>query len=233
LKLYPIADLDLSLSFLQAVGLMLRNAQSTKARVAWAELLVQLITPLAATVNTEVNVPACKQFVDDMFQPCMELLKRAKNAPATLPLLVAVLSMAHRDAFMSKWPGLLSTCLATLKHSKPNMQDIVAECVVRLVWVYSVRFSAESNQATEGRMKLIADAFFPSGEWGVQRIVFSRCQVVAACVVPRRSHTTFWGHAGGRSVNPKHLQSKFFTRLLLLMAHAHLDFTMRQVRINF
>lgn len=153
----------MALSFLQVCGSYVRSAQSTKVRQAWAELLVNLITPLAASANTEVNVPSCKKFVEEMYQPGIELLKRAKNMPFALPLVVAVLSMSDRDFFMSKWPGLLPTCLATLKHSRPGLQDVAAECVVRLVWVYSVRYSAESNQATEARMKLIADTFFPSG----------------------------------------------------------------------
>ena len=37
---------------------------------------------------------------------------------------------------------------------------------------------------------------------------------------------------GTRTVVPKHLQPGFFTRLALPMAHAHLDFTMRQVIMN-
>lgn len=164
LKLYPVDELERGFNFLEECSAGLKSANGSKIRHAWAGLLVELLTPIAATVNSEVNLQVFRKFVDGMFQYLVELLKKSKHMSAILPLTTAVLSIAQKDFFLEKWQSILTMCLATLKNSRASLQEAVAECAVRLAWVYTVRSSTESNQATQAKLKMIADAFFPGGK---------------------------------------------------------------------
>ena len=142
LKLYPIDDLEQGFKFLEECGKCLKSANGSKIRHAWAGLLVELLTPIAAIVKLEVNLPVVRSFVDAMYQYLLELLKKSKHLSAILPLTTEVISIAQKDFFLDKWPAVLSICLATLKHhSRSSLQEVVAECTVRLTWVYTVRSS--------------------------------------------------------------------------------------------
>eukprot|EP00041_Stephanoeca_diplocostata_P039427 m.1625096 g.1625096 ORF g.1625096 m.1625096 type:complete len:3077 (-) comp25390_c1_seq3:1823-11053(-) len=162
LALFPVEKLKQSMGFLEDCGARLRAAKESKIRNAWAGLLVDVILPIAAVIKLEANMPVCREFVQGLYPAVQDMLKKTKHLPVTLPLNAAVLSLAQRDFFLSKWPGFLSTCLASLKHAKIALQEVAGDCVLRLLWVYTVRLAGESNKSTEAKLKLISDAFFPS-----------------------------------------------------------------------
>lgn len=80
--------------------------------------------PIAAVIKLEANIPVCRDFVQGLYPAVQDMLKKTKHLPATLPLNAAILSLAQRDFFLSKWPGFLSTCLASLKHARVALQEV-------------------------------------------------------------------------------------------------------------
>lgn len=53
-------------------------AKKTEVKQAWANLFVQLLHPVAATVDTEVNVPVLRQFIEMLYQYALDQAKKSK-----------------------------------------------------------------------------------------------------------------------------------------------------------
>jgi hypothetical protein len=53
-------------------------SKDPKLQLAWADLFVELLSPIAGLVKSEVNVPLARAFVDIAFEPALQLAKKAK-----------------------------------------------------------------------------------------------------------------------------------------------------------
>eukprot|EP00049_Salpingoeca_infusionum_P002994 m.62073 g.62073 ORF g.62073 m.62073 type:complete len:2764 (-) comp11893_c0_seq2:2602-10893(-) len=168
IKLYPVTELDACFQFLQKCAEHFRNPRcKTELRHAWARLFVNILLPIAGNAETEVNVPAVRQFVQMMYEPSFELSKKSKHINAMFPLLTALLCLSQKDFFLKHWVPFLQTCLSNVKSSTKPIARIALDSVSRLVWVYMIRIKGEDNTTTEARVRLILDALFPPHSKGL------------------------------------------------------------------
>lgn len=92
---------------------------------------------LAATINSEVNVPILRQFVDSLYPSVLELAKRKKNLSWVAPLVQLLLAVSQKQYFLNHWSIFLDHCLSAIKDNKYSR--VCIESVSRLIWVYCVR----------------------------------------------------------------------------------------------
>ena len=56
------------------------DAKEKDIKFAFASMFVEVLLPVAASANRELNVPALKNFVDMMFHHALDLAKMKKNS---------------------------------------------------------------------------------------------------------------------------------------------------------
>lgn len=98
-KMYPIEDFTESVHFLKEVGDYFHDAIDAKDKELQrnlAHVTTEILSPLAATINNEVNVPVLRQFVDSLYPSVFELSKRRKNLPWVGPLVQLLLARVLR-----------------------------------------------------------------------------------------------------------------------------------------
>ena len=165
--MYPIEDFTESVHFLKEVGDYFHDAIDAKDKNAkelqrnLAHITTEILSPLAATINNEVNVPVLRQFVDSLYPSVLELSKRRKNLPWVGPLVQLLLAVSQKQYFLNHWSIFLDYCLAAIKDSRYSR--VCLESVSRLVWVYCVRHRCEANNTTATRLNLILKNIFPVG----------------------------------------------------------------------
>ena len=163
-KMYPIEDFTESVHFLKEVGDYFHDAIDAKDKELQrnlAHVTTEILSPLAATINNEVNVPVLRQFVDSLYPSVFELSKRRKNLPWVGPLVQLLLAVSQKQYFLNHWSNFLDYCLAAIKDIKYSR--VCLESVSRLVWVYCVRHRCEANNTTNTRLQLILKNIFPPG----------------------------------------------------------------------
>lgn len=167
IKLYPVEELEESFNFMRDCATLFVDSRDKEVKHAFASMFVEILLPVAAGANRELNVPALKSFVDTMYHHTFDLTKKTRHSQAIYPLVTVLLCVSQKAFFLSSWPSFLSMCLGTLKQRDVKMQKVAMECLYRLVWVYMIRIKGESNTATVSRLRSITDVLFPRGSRGV------------------------------------------------------------------
>ncbi|XP_068703466.1 protein furry homolog-like isoform X2 [Montipora foliosa] len=167
IKLFPVEELEESFNFMRECATMFIDSRDKEVKHAFALMFVEILLPVAAGANRELNVPALKGFVDMMYHHTFDLTKKTRHSQAIYPLVTVLLCVSQKAFFLGSWPSFLNMCLGTLKQRDVKMQKVAMECLYRLVWVYMVRIKGESNTATVGRLRSITDVLFPRGSRAV------------------------------------------------------------------
>lgn len=167
IKLFPVEELEEAFNFMRECAAMFIDSRDKEVKHAFALMFVEILLPVAAGANRELNVPALKGFVDIMYHHTFDLSKKTRHSQHIYPLVTVLLCVSQKAFFLSSWPGFLNMCLGTLKQKDVKMQKVAMECLYRLVWVYMVRIKGESNTATVSRLRSITDVLFPRGSRGV------------------------------------------------------------------
>ncbi|KAL9973951.1 hypothetical protein ACROYT_G020474 [Oculina patagonica] len=167
IKLFPVEELEESFNFMRECAAMFIDSRDKEVKHAFALMFVEILLPVAAGANRELNVPALKGFVDMMYHHAFDLTKKTRHSQPIYPLVTVLLCVSQKAFFLSSWPSFLNMCLGTLKQKDVKMQKVAMECLYRLVWVYMVRIKGESNTATVSRLRSITDVLFPRGNRAV------------------------------------------------------------------
>ena len=125
-KMYPIEDFTESVNFLKEIGDYLIDAIDAKDKELQKNLalvITEILTPLAATINSEVNVPVLRQFVDSLYPSVLDLVRRKKNLPWVSPLVQLLLAVSQKQYFLNHWSIFLDHCLSAIKDNKEFGQN--------------------------------------------------------------------------------------------------------------
>ena len=66
--------------FLQECAALFVDSRDKEVKHAFALMFVEILLPVAAGANRELNVPALKSFVDMMYHHAYELSKKARHS---------------------------------------------------------------------------------------------------------------------------------------------------------
>ena len=111
-KMYPIEDFTESVHFLKEMGDYLHDAIDSRDKELQRNLAIvitEILAPLAATINSEVNVPILRQFVDSLYPRVLELAKKKRNLPWVAPLVQLLLAVSQKQYFLNHWSIFLGS----------------------------------------------------------------------------------------------------------------------------
>ncbi|KAF9931130.1 Cell morphogenesis protein PAG1 [Linnemannia zychae] len=159
LKLYPMDCLDDTADFLQSCAGFFKLARGIRIKHAYAELFVQLLTPVAKVALAEVNHPNWSKTVELIFPKARKMINKPRHVQVAFPLVTMLLCVSKKDFFMKQWQPIFDACRE--KFRDKVMRQIALTCASQLLWVFLFRWSDETN-TTYKKLDEIVKALFPS-----------------------------------------------------------------------
>ncbi|KAJ2733635.1 Cell morphogenesis protein PAG1 [Coemansia sp. BCRC 34962] len=160
LRVFPIDALEESSAFLLSCAKFYsRTSGSLRLKHAWATLLTELLMPMAAVVDVEVNLPELVQALDIIFAKAMKMAPKVRHVHVAFPLAAATLCISRRDVFHQRWLSLLEYCIQRLKDKQ--FRRVSMDAILRMLWVYLFRYP-ESSAVVTRRIDSLSRIFFPA-----------------------------------------------------------------------
>ncbi|KAJ1950130.1 Cell morphogenesis protein PAG1, partial [Linderina macrospora] len=160
LRVFPIDALEESSAFLLSCAKFYsRTSGSLRLKHAWATLLTELLMPMAAVVDVEVNMPELVQAIDIIYTKAMKMAAKVRHVNVAFPLVAATLCISRREVFQTRWLELLGYCLSRLKDKQ--FRRVSVDAILRMLWVYLFRYP-ENNATVVRRIDSMARIFFPA-----------------------------------------------------------------------
>ncbi|XP_071847950.1 protein furry homolog-like isoform X4 [Apostichopus japonicus] len=164
-KMYPVEAFENSFMLLHECANYYLEVKDKSIKYALAGLLVEILIPVAAKVNNEVNIPVLKNFVDKLYQRTIDQCPKRKKALDIFPLITCLLCVSQKEFFLNKWYTFLEKwCFQELKNKNPVYSRVALESLYRLLWVYVIRIKCESNNQTNQKLSGIVNALFPRND---------------------------------------------------------------------
>ncbi|KAJ2371274.1 Cell morphogenesis protein PAG1, partial [Coemansia sp. RSA 2607] len=160
LRVFPIDALEESSAFLLSCAKFYsRTTGSLRLKHAWASLLTELLMPMAAVVDAEVNLPGLVQAVDIIYTKAMKMAAKVRHVTVSFPLAAAALCISRQDVFHQHWLSLLEFCIQRLKDKQ--FRRVSMDAILRMLWVYLFRYP-EANAVVLRRIDSLSRIFFPA-----------------------------------------------------------------------
>ncbi|KAJ2878632.1 Cell morphogenesis protein PAG1, partial [Coemansia asiatica] len=160
LRVFPIDALEESSAFLLSCAKFYsRTTGSMRLKHAWATLLAQLLMPMAAFVDAEVNLPELVQAIDIIYAKAMKMAAKVRHVHVAFPLAAATLCISRRDVFHQRWLSLLEFCIQRLKDKQ--FRRVSMDAILRMLWVYLFRYP-EAPAVVLRRIDSLSRIFFPA-----------------------------------------------------------------------
>lgn len=117
----PIEEFEASFQFMQECAQYFLEFKDKDVKHALAGLFVEILVPVAAAVNNEVNVPCLKNFVEMLYSQTLDMCMKNKHRLALFPLVTCLLCVSQKTFFLQSWHCFLAMCLQHLKNRDPKM----------------------------------------------------------------------------------------------------------------
>ena len=144
--------------FMKSLALFFRNCHTQRLKQIFAEVLVNMLTPLSKLVTAEVNIPEWIEFVDILLKKVEKMSLKLKHAHFALPLNTIVLSIVTRDTFMQKFPQFLDSIVQKLRDKA--LRQISLKCMSTLLWIYLFRYP-DSMSSIAQKLAIMNKMLFP------------------------------------------------------------------------
>ncbi|XBW38777.1 hypothetical protein QEN19_004361 [Hanseniaspora menglaensis] len=158
LKNYPLEAFEECADFVQSIAKFFNKTKNEYVRLAYGEVLTQILLPLSGVISAEVNHPVWVETITIILETSDKLIKQPKWWSNIFKLIVATLSVAPTEIFASKWFDLIEKHSQNLKYKTTEEKTTFAVGLSRLVWVYLFRCS-ESLNNTEKKLSKIFKLF--------------------------------------------------------------------------
>ncbi|KAG0198807.1 Cell morphogenesis protein PAG1 [Mortierella sp. GBA30] len=158
LKLYPMDCLDDTADFLQSCARFFKMARGIRIKHAYAELFVQLLTPVAKVALAEVNHPNWSKTVELIYPKARKMTSKPRHVQVALPLVTMLLCVSKKDFFTQQWIPVFEFCRERFKDKV--MKQIALNCASQLLWVFLYRCS-DGTGGTFRNLDIIIKALFP------------------------------------------------------------------------
>ncbi|KAF9216859.1 Cell morphoproteinsis protein PAG1 [Podila verticillata] len=159
LKLYPENCLEETADFLQSCAGFFKMARGIRIKHAYAELFVQLLTPVAKVALAEVNHPNWSKTVELIYPKARKMTNKPRHVQVAFPLVTILLCVSKKDFFLKHWLSVFDSLREKFKDK--IMRHIALNCATQLVWVFIFRCS-DASASTFRSLDAVAKAIFPS-----------------------------------------------------------------------
>ncbi|KAH8864111.1 Protein furry like [Schistosoma japonicum] len=164
IKMHPIEDFVNCFTFLQELGHYYLEVKEIEIKHVLSDLFVEILLPVAAVARQEVNIPALKIFVENLYPASLELASKKKHIPALFPLVTCLLCVGTKPFFLNNWTNFLSICLSHLKNRSSKVALVSLQSLSCILWVYIVRIKGEKHTETQAKLSTIINSLFPKNQ---------------------------------------------------------------------
>ncbi|SCU94247.1 LAFA_0F20714g1_1 [Lachancea sp. 'fantastica'] len=159
LKNYPLEVFEESAEFIKSLAKFFVACQNYSIRLAYAEVISQLLLPLAGSLTAEVNHPTWVEAMSLILENCRKFQNDTKFWASSFKLMVSVLCVSPQELFCDKWMTLLEKNITKIKSKSLEERVVFATGLSRLTWVYLFRCTETLNN-TERRLRKLFALFF-------------------------------------------------------------------------
>lgn len=179
---YPLEKFEESAEFIQSLTKFFCNSTSHTVVYAYADVLSNLILPLAPKLTAEANHPLWVEAVGQIYNKSFRLWQASSNSQSTssisysapnaygsgenndwdtlLTLMTSAISVSSKDLFSQNWFRLIESNAVRLKPKvDTSSKTKLVVCASRLVWVYINRLPDTLNNTVK-RLDSLFDLLF-------------------------------------------------------------------------
>ncbi|PQE17215.1 cell morphogenesis PAG1 protein [Rutstroemia sp. NJR-2017a BVV2] len=161
LKTYPEDAWDQSCDFMISLGRFFALSHGHQLKYAYCMALDILLLPVAATANTELNLPKWTEVLGTIGPRVASMFVKPRHWSVAFPLTATLLCVSPADTFSTQWLQLVLPLQAKMK--EPRTRPICLQVISRLLWTYLYRTSDTANNTTK-KLDEVVRLVLPSGK---------------------------------------------------------------------
>ncbi|QLL31427.1 hypothetical protein HG536_0B02900 [Torulaspora globosa] len=155
LKNYPLERFEETADFIKSIAKFFSRAENISVSLAYAEVISQLLLPLAGTLTAEVNHPIWVEAMTTLLAAGSKLLSDSKYWASGFKLTISVLCASPSELFSLNWISLIEKNAKKSRNKQLAARVLFAVGLSRLVWVYLYRCPETLNNTTRTLHKVI------------------------------------------------------------------------------
>ncbi|RKP38757.1 cell morphogenesis N-terminal-domain-containing protein [Dimargaris cristalligena] len=158
LKIYPVDILEETAQFLlSCTKFFVQGAHGVRIRYAYSEVFTQLLLPIGAVADAEVNFPDWAKSMDLLLSRAIKMASKPRYLPVAYPFMTAVLCACRKEVFLAKMPWFLEQAFIKIKDR--GLRAVTLGCLCRLVWAYLYRYRVPGKEAHKQLESLVKQMF--------------------------------------------------------------------------
>jgi len=160
IKTYPEEAWDQSCDFMISLGRFFARSHGHRLKYAYCQALEILLLPVAATANTELNMPKWTDVLSTIGPRLASMFVKPRHWPVAFPLTATLLCASPIETFATQWLQLVLPLQPKFKDrfSRP----ICLQAISRLLWTYLYR-SSDTLNVTIKKLEEVMKLVLPSG----------------------------------------------------------------------
>ncbi|TVY83603.1 Cell morphogenesis protein, partial [Lachnellula suecica] len=161
IKTYPEEAWDQSCDFMISLGRFFARSHGHRLKYAYCQALEILLLPVAATANTELNMPKWNEVLSTVGPRLASMFVKPRHWPVAFPLTATLLCTSPIETFSTQWLQLVLPLQAKFKDrfSRP----ICLQVISRLLWTYLYR-SSDNPNTTIKKLEEVLKIVLPPGK---------------------------------------------------------------------
>lgn len=172
--------LEESADFMVSLARFFANAQSVNVKVAYCDIFMKLLLPVASTAKTELNHPTWQEFVNLLHPKLNEMVVKPRHWHTAFPLMGTLLCVSPPEIFAACWMPLIDSNLPKLRDKDRSMRVPIVQTLARLVWTYLFRCTETLNNTTKKLERIVA--ILLTKDKKEKSLVTAEQQVVEPCI---------------------------------------------------
>lgn len=155
LQNYPLESFEESADFMKSLAKFFAKTENTAVRLAYAEVINQLLLTLTGSLSAEVNHPTWVETMGTFLSCSKKLLVDSKYWAVGFKLTVSIFCASPPKLFSEQWMDFLMSNVNKIKTKKLDERVIFAVGTSRMVWIYLYRVSETLNNTIRTLTKLV------------------------------------------------------------------------------
>ncbi|CDH16934.1 probable Cell morphogenesis protein PAG1 [Zygosaccharomyces bailii ISA1307] len=157
LKNYPLEKFEEAADFMKSIAKFFYKAENLSVSLAYAEVISQLLLPLAGSMTAEVNHPTWVEAMTALLTTAAKLQTESSKYWASIfRLNVSVLCVSPASLFSEHWIPLIEKNARKIKNKNLSSRVLFVVGISRLVWVYLYRCPETLNNTTRTLSRLFS-----------------------------------------------------------------------------
>lgn len=159
LKNYPLERFEETADCMKSIAKFFCKAENLSVNLAYAEVISQLLLPLAGSMTAEVNHPTWVEAMTALLSTTAKLQTESsgnKYWASIFRLNVSVLCVSPAELFSEYWIPLIEKNARKIKNKSLPARVLFVVGLSRLVWVYLYRCPETLNNTTRTLSRLFA-----------------------------------------------------------------------------